>query len=278
MIIVSLLLCLTLISSCFVSSIYAKFTKTATADGSATVQKFGAGITIDVDTAQKTKLESLGATVTVTKVDNKGISVTIENLKMGPEDAVKDAIHVTLSGVANVDCELRIKAEVSYETAENKQPNSFYIPNGNGVTGNTSYMPIKLWCLADKDGDSDTALNEINLRTPQKGQSTTAVVNTVHRIFWQHFDVVGSPDPVDYNKDVDYVVKTFEPTDKIALHPKPTKGYNGAVDSNVDIDEFWLGFEWPFDTNADTSAMETYLAQNADPTVTIKYTISIEQT
>ena len=114
MIIVSILLCLTLISTSMLSWVFAKY---ASEDGNGykiKLKKFGADVTVEVMTDNLPE----GATyqnTTPTSVANKSISYTISGLKMGPDDTLSEIIHFNFSGTANVYCQLKIDAIIEYK-------------------------------------------------------------------------------------------------------------------------------------------------------------------
>ena len=295
MIIVSLLLCLTLISSCFVSSIYAKFTKTATAGGSATVKKFGVEVSAEIDEAKQTELESLGATVTVDKVDGKTVSVTITGLQMAPGDYFQDIAHIKMSGQANVDCKLVMDVNLDFEYnniegVDGKKPNTFYFPEGIGKSTGTYYFPVKIWCRVDTDKNgtiNDNSTREkINCFTPWQNTGPGGVGSTANKVLCKNFDLEFSPtdkksDGVTPSQTIKSTFKNFKAGDTISLHPRDTVAFGSAVgdaNKNRHVQELYFGLEFPYDSSADTNEMATYLAQERDATFTVQFIISIEQT
>ena len=101
---ISSLLCLTLISSCLVSSIFSKYVTEDSVGGTVAFKKWGVTITADVK-------DGLPATVTG---EDGSATVTISGLNMKPGDDFSDAIRFTITGTPEVKCRVTVLTRFSY--------------------------------------------------------------------------------------------------------------------------------------------------------------------
>ena len=305
---VSTLLCLTLISSCLVSSVFAKYVTKDTATATAVIEKFG--VTLSVSSLSTTDQEKYGVTVTdnsTPNLKNAGVySITVSGLKMGPGDTINDLISFTIGGKANVDCQLKIDPIVTFETDnivddnpnDNIKPNTFFIPNGVGVinddTGEARF-PIQVLCNGDincyspwKNVPSSDELDDDGSLKPGNVSSTVA------RILAKEFDVkcdkVKSDTDNSPNGTTDYVYKNFAAgTEPVTFYERGLvngeANYNGEVSSTstaVNSLSFSLTYPFRYGSNDDNmlkyDEMATYLARNRDATFSVTFVFTITQT
>ena len=89
-----------------------------------------------------------------------------------------------------------------------------------------------------------------------------------------------------------YIYKTFDPQEPIAFHPRTGKVSSHTSDNfktsnftdpntNININEFDFGFEWPLTKDHDTidfDQLTMFLTENRpDAALTATFTITIEQ-
>ena len=300
---VSTLLCLTLISSCLVSSVFAKYVTQDTATATAVIEKFG--VTLSVSSLSATNQTKYGVTVTdnsTPNLKNAGVySITVSGLKMAPGDTINDLISFTIGGTANVNCRLKIDPIVEFNTAniadenpdDDIKPDTFYIPSGVGASTGRAYFPIQILCNGS-----------INCYSPWKNTPTSdsldadenmvpgSVSYTVARVLAQNFDlrcddaksVKDTSDndntPISGGK-TDYAFKTFTAGETVTFYKRNSAGYNKAVSSTA-VNKLYFGLKYPItygsgDDQAKYDAMSTYLQEACDPTINITFIVTIEQ-
>ena len=310
---VSSLLCLTLISSCLVSSVFAKYVTTDTATATAVIEKFGVTLSVSspissLSAEEKTQRGLDGVTVTDNSTINMktvGVySITVSGLKMGPGDKIDEMIHFNFDGVANVHCRLSIDAIVEFEKNNTDDKNNFYIPSGVGISTGKHYFPIQVLCNADRNGDGDrkdtSPLETLNCLT--QWQSVTpdtinddgsitqgSASSTVCRILAQYFDLSVTPNDKNEKGELKYytqhVYKDFSPKDEIFLYTRTSKSYTGELDKNVKVHDLYFGLNYPItykkgdvDNTSEYDEMATYLQEARDATFSITFVFTIEQT
>ena len=194
---VSSLLCLTLISSCLVSSVFAKYVTKDTATATAVIEKFG--VTLSVSSLSATEQANYGVTVTDNSTDNlknAGVySITVSGLKMGPGDKIEDLLAFTIGGTPNVDCQLKIDTTITYSTAviaDNateavKKAGTFRVPKEELDVGSDYYFPIQVLC--DAYNGNTLQRNDINCLSSWRNVGSPAASQTVDRILAQNLDL-----------------------------------------------------------------------------------------
>lgn len=105
---ISSLLCLTLISSCLVSSVFAKYVTKHTADIPISFKKWGVTVTADVR-------DDFDEIATVEGEDGSA-TVTISGLNMKPGDDFSDAVRFTITGTPQVKCRVTVIQRFTYGT------------------------------------------------------------------------------------------------------------------------------------------------------------------
>ena len=273
MIVVSLLLCLTLISSCFVSSIYARFLKKSTHSTTVSFKKFD--ITVDVNTDfPNTARVTVVDDQTTLKNTNEYITkvIQIQNLRMTPGDVYNNDVQFTFSGTPSVDVNVIIDVDVAYTSDD------FKVPSGVGglTAAETIYFPINL-TYGRKVGNTWTRC----------GAHTTSRITAIGADVWgdnyieqqymtqvnnyfrnPHTNAQGTLDTstADYSS-----TWTFEKGKEVYF----------TDSSNNSITGIAFGFEWPLDyttssNNTNWNLRETHIANN-EPTLTVTFSVTIEQ-
>ena len=295
---VAILLTFVLISGCILSGTMARFAISKDATTAATLQRFGAEVTVEVVTANL----PTGATVdttTTSVLSGKTIACTVNGLKIAPGETLADIIHINLNGTANVNCRLTMDVVTIFGDTDTK--NSFYIPNGVGVSSGKTYLPIRILCDKVNDKAASTSVS-INCYTPwnagatsdalsNAGEVTTQgkVSSTVCKILAQKFDVtcdnVESDGYTATSANTKYVYKDFVVDDKIALYN--TSGYSNEnvdkSDSNK-VNDLYFSLDYALDfsksgmTQDQCDEMMTYLSYEREPKFSISFLVTIEQT
>ena len=293
MIIVSLLLCLTLISSCFVSSIYAKYTKSAKADGTVVLEKFG--ITVKADVADRVKAQ-FGNDV---DFGEDTMTVTIPGLKLKPGDEYMDAVRFTITGTAEVPVQVKISAKLAYTNN-----NMFKVSNAvGGFSSGTNYcQPVGftfggLFYDEVTDKYTDVIDNSYVSEPYVKG-----VVANVQAITIKQNIISGVYDKIEHVENVvgyssestssvnPYVWKNFaNGGDSIYFYPADTENLSETAKDAQKMNAFEFGFAWPYEWGETPEEIEIndrlgmYISNNiysadANYTFALTYIIQIEQT
>lgn len=237
MIIVSLLLCLTLISSCLVSSVFAKYVTTDTANVTTVFKKFG--ITVEAEVASE--LEQYKTV----KTDG---TIELQNMIFAPGDSYKDAIRLKFSGDAEVPVKVTLTVNVAYNTGDSNS-NRFIVEagqNGNNTGSTTPVMPL---------GFTFGAF-EFNPQNPNQAYQYHYANQTVVEP-WQVTTTYADATDIDYAiadhilANVNFgdktttntsasLIKTFAADNPVIFHTK-----SGNTSANINGFEF--GFYWPLD-------------------------------
>ena len=273
---ISSLLCLTLISSCLVSGIFAKYVTTSTTQSRVTFKKMGVNVDVIVN---KTALEALGATVNLPAADSNAVkagsySVTISNLPIYPgigADPNKDdsdtndvdgiynnLVTFAFSGTANMPVKVSIGTDISYSNF------------GTGATAPT-YLPIGFSCSAGDYSNNAFTLKETYCTgsDARTGDSTGAD---------NRESVIASNIATRFNltQEVNYACKSFPKSDTNAINftykdNTDTKNKTGTGTANA----IAQGIFWKFSGNDanDTMIVDTY----PNGSISITYTVKVEQ-
>lgn len=258
---VSILLSLVLITSSVISGTLAKYATSENQSTSARVAKFGVELGVSLDE----EFEKVCGNYTIT-ANNGSILISVPNLKIGPDDDFSKALHVSISGRSEV--KLKVNMDIDIERSE-----IFEISKG------TWYFPIGM-TLGCKN-ESDQYVNDYLMIPGETSDDSMyeplLMANFPSRIF---MNLVGK----GADKSVESV---FEPGEEIVFHPAffdRTVGEAGDYVSvgSVYINEFDLGFEWPFESNStDKNAndkKDTWLvSQETIPSFGYTFTITVEQ-
>lgn len=269
MIVVSLLLCLTLISSCFLSSIYARYTKIYDTSTVVQCEAYGVILTLEVD--QKL-LDACGKDsnnnplYTLTKNNaTDEVTFTTSSLKLKPGDNYADMIKFTIGGNANVKCKLNIDVDVTYDA------DNFYIPSTSSE--NIIYMPVEFCCTyADSNGSSvanKTLYNKF-VDGPKEDDNVEYVAMNAMLADFNDVVLTGNYDETNHTATDVSIEKIFTPT--TAAKPAAQLIYTSGSKT---VNKLNFGFKWTDNSNYDV--YDTYLVENKTPTFTVSYTIRIEQ-
>ena len=269
MIIVSILLALTLMSSCLLSGVFAKYVTKNTAWSTMYFKKFGVTITADVSEAVEARVDP--------DPDEGALTVQVSNLKMRPGDEFFDAIHFTISGTSDVKLRLRISVNISSGyTAAN-----FTVPVGvGGLEADTSYMPIGFTFTAvNTSGENERTDLLAPWHNVDDGTSTAdynAAKGKIIQALMPRLDDAAR----DYDGSTYYVRKNISAGKKVTFYPVDSA--NKAVTA-YPIDDFYFGFYWPL-THGDTpeeiakyDEIGTWMANNIDTTFDVTYTVEVYQ-
>ena len=142
--IVAVVLCLTLVSSCLVSGVFAKYVTTHTAGGAVTLKAFG--VTLSMALSDEVKTAAGTGKWTLTDVAGSGLALkaTISNLKMAPGDEFFDALKVEVKGSPNVPVKVTMASKFEYATDSfltSSASDSYYMPIGWTVTYTANATP-----------------------------------------------------------------------------------------------------------------------------------------
>lgn len=270
MIIVSVLLSLVLITSTVVSGTLAKYTTTGgESSDSARVAKWGVNVEVKLDPAFA---EVVGSENIESVANGDSVTINISNLKMGPGDDFSKALNVSLSGKSEVRLKVNVDIDIAYESI-------FIIPKGKfGVTeeGGTGYFPVGLTL-----GCNDVSGEYVNdyMTVPRNSVKSAGLHDNL--ILFEFSRKTSMNLTGIYGKDLS-AEAIFEPNKDIVFHPKK---YDNTVQDfvpveSVSINEFDLGFVWPFENENDplTNKKDTYLILNNDD-LSFEYslTVTVEQ-
>ena len=262
---VSILLSLVLITGSVISGTLAKYATSADQSTEARVAKFGVELGVSLDE----EFKKVCGDYTIT-ANNGSILISVPNLKIGPEDDFSKALHVSISGRSEV--KLKVNMDINVERKGN-----FILDETFGPDKNTIYFPIGM-TLGCKN-ESDQYVNDYIMvpgSTASDGlYETLLMIYFADRIF---MNPVG-----EIYKDMS-VESVFEPGEEIVFHPSvldDTDGNNDPVGS-VYINEFDLGFKWPFesdstDKNANDKKDTWLVSQETVPSFGYTFIITVEQ-
>ena len=295
--IVSALLCLTLISSCLVSSIFAKYVKTATGNiSSVGIKKFGVTVDMVVDEAKlkrvfgddyisaddlkkltaeeqkEAKANKVWLEVSTDAQKQAGVNtVTIHNLALKPGDdltgkqtgdSIYDLVQFTIGGTANVDCRVIIDADFVYDYTE-------FVYDGTN-----KYMPFIFTSRVNEtDGGCSSIYNlSLNNENVAPGWSLEYPWILNFPLYTAKGDMGGNTDRETMDN---YAYKDFSAGDDIKFN------YDGAEVKKVNF-----GVKWPFykeytDVNGkleNYDERDTIISQNPDAKLDLSYTVKVEQT
>ncbi len=287
-------LCLTLISSCLVSGIFAKFVTKGTVNAPITFKKLGVTVDLKIDEAKLKRvlgddyisvaeLEALSEAernaAKATKVwletstDDQikaGVNtVTIHNLALKPGDdltgynqelgdEIYDLVQFTIGGTANVDCRVTIDADFVYDSAA-----FVYASDG------TRYMPLRFTCsLTDVDNNTTSSIfYDINLNRGYYALEHAWITNfPLYMTGNMKYNYIGELSP-DY-----YTYRDFSAGSAIELKNNTT---NSSPDDDVVIRDVGFGLLWPFSANKDIE--DTIIADKTDAKIDVSFTVLVEQ-
>lgn len=238
MMMVAILLTLVLISTSVVSGIFAKYVISKEATTIVSLKKFGVKLAIE----KGTNYDASGATVTTGAISESSLNATV-TVALVPGDDFKEIIKFVPTidstvGKASVATNIKVKAEVTSTIGDaNKQSSKYYVPSGFYIN-NTMV--------------SDAFISNSN---------ATTIKSTLQTNINNGLKVNGLGLASSATADSDGYFST-------SLADK-----NGT---SVKVAKIGIGAFCPITSNNATDTVMTALA-TAGATVTIKYTVSLEQ-
>ena len=310
---VAILLCLVLITTSVVSGIFARFTIYKKSETSVSFQSFGVNVTMTVDEDGILKQRVGEDNIIIDKIGDS-IHVTIQNLTLypgdgdyyAPEDATDEqkaeaeklanafrrAVKFDIGGKAGVPLAIKIYADLEYVLANYSVPADVL----NAICGTTDktsedyFVPTTLRFTAI---DEDNVLTEHNANSPWRNVAPSTAEQTFATVVKRYTDLTSNKSDSD-NKNK-YAYKSFNTGDDIVLHPEEyTEDKNDnletQINSNLDINTFYLGFAWLYSKSAGTSGsnryytatqmneISTWLTENRDMSIDIKFILEVVPT
>lgn len=310
MMVVSSLLCLTLISSCLVSSVFAKFVTKDTAIVPISFKKMGVEVGMTIDEAKLRSVlgdaacaanltsptqaeKNAGKVWLETSTDNQikaGINtITIRNLALKPGDDLTDFVVFTIGGTANVKCKMTVDVDIAYDIE------NFHIPMDKAkefgwTFGYECYaMPLEFsYNFSDDDGKEAYPYELPSYNSFEFGYFTEydlhyeCLFYTMAKNPSSHPDsnpTLIDPKATFYwsdDKKECYIEKEFDVGSEVCLYAGDTRYQEVAVTNMT------YGVKWPFTytgsySNIDVNALEVFLVDEKQPTIDLSYTVRVEQ-
>ena len=290
MMVISSLLCLTLISSCLVSGVFAKYVTKDTGTVSTVFKKWGVTVTADVrDDLQKYITSQSGAA-----------TVTIAGLNIKPGDDYSDALRFTITGTPEVKCRVKLTVQFFYGNSEEYDYDRIKVVGVDGVEASTDKycMPVGFTFGAPKNRTSKEYIisnayvvdpwREYTGKSPSSNDTTKpSSFSNVGMNSTEKLLVNGIRDKLDGVTSTmttnSYIYKDFDPS---STNSKINKVAFYAKNGDVPINTLELGFAWPYENGTDEDTIAMYdnysniIAQKVaakSEFITITYTISVEQ-
>lgn len=272
MIIVSVLLCLTLISFCCLSNIFAKYTTQKDRKFVMNLQKYGITLEVAFPKIDGVTVEENQSVLGNNKIYSTRI-IEFTDLKLIPGNSYNNVVQFTFSGKPSVDVNVIIDVDVTYIGDNFKVPAKI-----GGLTAETIYFPINLtygkkvgntWTNIGNHGltrtDEITADNWVNERYIEQ-QYMTQVKDYFLNPYTSAKGTLNSA--TDNGSSVTW---TFEKGKEVCFKNS----------SNQTITGIAFGFEWPLNyttssNNTNWNLRETHIANN-EPTLTVTFSVTIEQ-
>ena len=288
---ISSLLCLTLISSCLVSSIFSKYVTTDTASVSTVFKKWGVNVEVDVN-------DDLEYTV-------NGGTVTISDINIKPGDDFSDAVRFTITGTPEVKCKVQIGCNIVYVYKNNNSStNSNYKYSNFRVSSDLAsapanddkyFMPIGFTFAAPKSRTSTdyiiprtivvspwreyTGINPSSSSSPLGMDTTEKAIANAIKGKMNGFDGSSSTDTAGSGGY--YCSKSFTNSNANKIEFFASSG-----NTTTPINTFEFGFYWPYEYDGSETEIAKYdeysniIAANAkenEGLFTITYFVSVQQ-
>ena len=311
---VAILLSLVLLTSCVVSTTFAKYViRKSTGPITMELEKFGVLVTMTVDDTlvQRVGVDENGNSNVKWSRMGDSASVTIDNLVLYPEDNFSHAINFSFlkyigdtnndgkkdadeyeNSVAQVPVKLVIKPEISFTKADYKVPTGVfdYVDErlASGKDG-THFFPIQFLFYGVKTDGAYS--NAINTSSPWRSVDPEDVEYTISQILNNRTDATRT------NPDTgDQVEKEFAAGSSILLNMDNDNDNNNTKETV--INGFDLGFRWisnwskrAYDYDADTTDNKSYYTQqeleeigtwltnqtDRNFAISVTFTVSVEQ-
>ena len=280
---VAILLSLVLITTCIVSSTFAKFVIQKSTKTEMTLEAYG--IVLDLDVAQALK----SACTVEEKVNGNSLTVNLTNLKFVPGDDFSDSIIFSFSGTATTRLRFNIDVDVDFDTAD------FTVPAGVGkLTEATCFFPLGFNRNFDYDnyGTLKQAFSGKETVVQKPWMPAAHYNNVSEDILYQLWGV----EFISYKYDLPYLTVTGSNKDDGSKDISLEKIFEEGDDIHLSywydecfVNNLKFGFHLPYDidpnevgydSSLDYSAIENYLLnklseENTD--FSMSFTISVEQ-
>ena len=251
--IVAILLIAVMVTSCAISSTFAKYVTSKSTSSSARVAKWGVTVTAtpnqNLPAASKIEFDA----------GDNTIEVTAREFKMGPGDSLDNAFNFTVSGTPETRVLVTIDFELNYDSHED-----FKIPPktvGLEAYENDVYMPIAFYIKKPNDTTKYYCPTE---------EYRHKHADTFERYFCNRF-ATETGMTLTGNTANSKVAKIFEPNETVKFG---------------NLSSFSVGWEWPFELESGTeedqkikNKKDAWIASHEGglPQIEFKAIITIEQ-
>lgn len=302
MIVVATVLCLTLISSCLVSGVFAKYAKKGVGSVTSPLKSFDIKTVVDVPT------NSLWGTKS--DVSGEAGAIQVQNGILNPgDDPAKTRIRLDFINFSETSdfigsSEVKVRAKVFFKfELPTASASDFTVPSGIGaLTADTSYVPFGAYMYAsyyvnnnalvdtlptdntNNDIDNVCLVQPWTACTPEQ-YTQNVLLGLISKMDFATTDATGNTtganDGLSYDSNLElyYVYKDFEPGEDIVFYPKSS---NGTLDTDNFVTRIYLNFDYPFvygtgaEAQSNYDEMATYISFQ-EPTFNITYKGIVEQ-
>ena len=250
--IVAILLIAVMVTSCAISSTFAKYVTSNSISSSARVAKWGVTVTA-------TPNEALPGLRNVEfDAGNDTITITAREFKMGPGDSLDEAINFTVSGAPETRFLITVDFELDYNDAD------FTIPENTEELesyANQIYMPVAFYIKKANDNTKYYCPTEENRHVQPKDAEKNFCLE-----FATQTGMI-----LTGNTDNSKVAKIFEPNETVKFG---------------NLSSFSVGWEWPFELESGTeeeqrikNKKDAWIASQESglPQIEFKVIITVEQ-
>ena len=245
MIVLSSLLCLTLISSCLTSGIYAKYVTKDSATVSSVIKKFGVKITTTVNS----ELAGMAGEQPIYSSDNTAkTSVTYEKITLAPGATYLDAVNFEITGTADVPVRVTITCNVGYYTGTSaSSKNTVRIPQGYCGNTGSSVIAVPLgYTFGAKNASNGYVIDRYYVVEPWRfGRAANLVDDDMANSIKDKINFtnkVGTETSGESTNAFSTISKDFKAGEEIVFYPN-----NVTQTAANKINQFEFGFVWPFD-------------------------------
>ena len=281
--IVAVILCLTLVSSCLVSGVFAKYATKTSAAGTISFTTMGVTVELDID---ETKLEAIGASYSSAANHNESIGVcnlVLNNLQLKPGDDLSDVIKFTITGKPNVYCKVILDINCDFD------PVDFYVPMHNTGGGYVMQycMPLGFtFGYRSLTGATVTPKYKYYTDAYAVYGSDASYINPEALIYFGAYE--SSEMYYDFQYDPGFVITgvmdyyDYSGTDlafEKVFAPSTTEDISFTSYDGAKINGFDFGFKWPEHTDYlgyDCDLIDTEFAKKGS-SLNISYSIRVEQ-
>ena len=271
---VAVLLSLMLLSTSFLSSVYARYVFKKEVDTVVTMEEFGVSLSISLSPELREHIQNVNEnSVTVTLEESNAI-ISVENLLMHPGYDFSDAFRFEMGGQATSPVKLSVSTSIAVGDRDSFEINE---------SSNFVFIPVGLTCgVKQADGTYDTGYvleigNSYNNFNYMKSTFATNLSNK--------FDLTVN------SNDTNVCYKEFRPTQANSSLPVQLLD---KTNDNAPVTNFALGFKWPGElgvngepetfagkTRDELNELEVEFSEfQADQTnkyIALVYTVSLEQ-